>query len=53
MPSLHIQLLGNCQLVYADQPLITVNSARLRALLTYLLLHTGVPQPHAQVRFAL
>jgi hypothetical protein len=32
MPILSIQLLGGCQLVYADKPLTTINSSHLRSL---------------------
>lgn len=53
MPILDIQLLGGCQLVYDRKRLTAVNSPRLRTLLTYLLLHAGIPQPRQQIAFVL
>ena len=44
MPLLHIQLLGDFQLTYGDQPVMTVNQARVQSLLAYLLLHRQAPQ---------
>ncbi len=36
---LHIRLLGEFNLIYGDQPVTTVNTARLQSLLAYLVLH--------------
>ncbi len=36
---LHIQLLGDFRLTYDDAPITTINTARLQALLAYLVLH--------------
>jgi DNA-binding SARP family transcriptional activator len=41
---LHIRLLGEFSFVYGDQPVTTVNTARLQTLLAYLVLHRDAPQ---------
>lgn len=41
---LHIRLLGEFSLVYSDQPVTTINSARMQSLLAYLVLHRNAPQ---------
>lgn len=51
MPTLHIQLLGEFRLVYDGNLLAAVNTARLQALLAYLLLHRDAPQSRQQVAF--
>ena len=51
MPVLGIQLLGDFRLTYGDQPLTTVNTARLHALLAYLVLHRNTPQPRKHLAF--
>jgi DNA-binding SARP family transcriptional activator len=48
---LHIHLLDEFSLAYGDQPVTTVNTARLQALLTYLVLHRDVPQPRYHLFF--
>lgn len=48
---LHIQLLGDFQLCYGDQPVTTVNQARVQSLLAYLLLHRHAPQARQQLAF--
>lgn len=53
MSTLHIQLLGGFHLTYDNKVLTTVNSPRLQSLLTYLLLHAGVPQARQQIAFCL
>lgn len=51
MHTLHIRLLGDFQLVYADKVLTTVRKPRLQALLTYLLLHRQAPQLRQHIAF--
>ncbi len=48
---LHIRLLGEFSLVYGDRPVTTVNTARLQALLAYLVLHRDAPQPRYHLAF--
>ena len=40
---LHIQLLGNFRLTTGDEPVTTLNTPRLQALLAYLTLHRDAP----------
>jgi non-specific serine/threonine protein kinase len=49
--TLHIALLGNFSLVYGEQPVTIVNTARLQALLAYLVLNRDAPQPRYQLAF--
>ena len=53
--SLHISLFGDLQLTYGSEAcatvLHTVNSARLQALLSYLLLHRAAPQVREHLAF--
>ena len=51
MSVLGIQLLGEFQLTYGDQPMTAVNTPRLQALLAYLVLHRGVPQSRKHLAF--
>jgi DNA-binding SARP family transcriptional activator len=51
MRTLHIQLLGAFRLVYGEELVTSLSSARLRSLLAYLLLHRNAPQPRAQIAF--
>ncbi|MEZ4672921.1 MAG: AAA family ATPase [Caldilineaceae bacterium] len=51
MANLHIQLLGEFQLIYDDAVLTTVNQARHQALLAYLLLHRYAPQSRQHLAF--
>src|SRR5512136_1691536 len=51
MPVLHIQLLGDFRLTYAEEPLTTVVQARQQALLAYLVLHRDAPQPRQHLAF--
>src|SRR6266511_6114052 len=53
MPKLHIHLLGDFRLVYADAPVSHINSPRLQALLAYLVLHRDAPQPRQYLAFQL
>lgn len=48
---LHIRLLGDFQLTYDGRELTTVNTARLRALLAYLLLHRHAAQARQPLAF--
>jgi predicted ATPase/DNA-binding SARP family transcriptional activator len=49
--TLHISLLGDFRLVYGEQPVATVNTARLQALLAYLVLYCDAPQPRYHLAF--
>lgn len=51
MPELRIQLLGDFRLSDGDQLLTTVNTARLQALLAYLVLHRDSPQSRKHLAF--
>ncbi len=51
MPTLQLQLLGDLQVTYDDDPLTSVNSARLQSLLAYLLVHRHAPQSRQQLAF--
>jgi predicted ATPase/DNA-binding SARP family transcriptional activator len=48
---LHIRLLGEFNLVYGEQPVTTVNTARLQSLLAYLVLHRDAPQPRYHIAY--
>src|SRR5579883_1573146 len=49
--ALHIRLLGDFSLLYADQPVISLNTMRLQSLLAYLVLHDDVPQQRQHLAF--
>ncbi|HET7091364.1 MAG TPA: BTAD domain-containing putative transcriptional regulator [Anaerolineae bacterium] len=51
MPTLHIRLLGEFSLVYGDELLRTVHTARLKSVLAYLLLHLDAPQSRQHLAF--
>lgn len=51
MPTLHIQLFGDLQLLYGDAPLRSINTARLQSLFGFLLLHRQSPQNRQQLAF--
>src|SRR5260221_48657 len=51
MPTLHLRLLGDFSLLYNDQQVTSVNTTRLRSLLTYLVLHRDVPQQRQHLAF--
>ncbi len=53
MRELHIHLLGDFRLVYADAPVSHLNTPRLQALLAYLVLHRDAPQPRQSLAFRL
>ncbi len=48
---MHIRLLGEFSLIYGDRPVTTVNTARLQALLAYLVLHRDAPQLRYHLAF--
>jgi len=50
-PALQIHLLGDFRLVYNSTPVTSVNTARLQALLAYLVLHRNAPQPRYHLAF--
>jgi DNA-binding SARP family transcriptional activator len=50
-PLLQIRLLGNCSLVYRDEPVTGVNAPRTQSLLAYLVLHRDAPQPRQHLAF--
>jgi predicted ATPase/DNA-binding SARP family transcriptional activator len=51
MPTLHIRLLGDFNLLSGDQPVTALNTPRLQSLLAYLLLHRNVPQQRQHLAF--
>src|SRR5690348_4269324 len=51
IPTLHIRLLGDFNLFYNDQQATSLNTMRLRSLLTYLVLHRDVPQQRQHLAF--
>jgi len=51
MPELSIQLLGDFRLSYGDQAVTAVNTARLQALVAYLVLHRDAPQSRKHLAF--
>lgn len=51
MPILQIHLLGDFHLVYDRQAVTGISTARLQALLTYLLLHRQAPQLRQHLAF--
>lgn len=53
MHTLQIYLLGNFQLLYANEVLTSVNTPRLQTLLVYLLLHRQAPQSRQHLAFQL
>jgi predicted ATPase/DNA-binding SARP family transcriptional activator len=50
-PTLHIRLLGDFSLIYADQQVTSLNTVRLQSLLAYLVLHHDVPQQRQHLAF--
>ncbi len=51
MPTLHLRLLGDFSLIYADQQVTSLNTMRLQSLLAYLVLHRDVPQQRQHLAF--
>ena len=52
-PDLRIQLLGEFSLVYGDNHVTAVTTAREQSLLAYLLLHRAAPQSRQHLAFTL
>src|SRR5579883_673632 len=50
-PTLHIRLLGEFNLTYADRQVTSLNTLRLQSLLAYLVLHRDVPQQRQHLAF--
>lgn len=53
IPTLHIHLLGDFQLVSGDTPVTTVTLSSVQSLLAYLLLHRTAPQDRSRLAFLL
>jgi DNA-binding SARP family transcriptional activator/Tfp pilus assembly protein PilF len=51
IPTLHIYLFGDLNLMYDDAPVTTLSSARLQSLLAYLVLHRDAPQSRRHLSF--
>ncbi len=51
MAILHVRLLGDFQLFYADQVVAGLNQTRQQSLLAYLLLHRAAPQSRQHLAF--
>jgi DNA-binding SARP family transcriptional activator/predicted ATPase len=50
-PTLHIRLLGDFSLIYADRQVTSLNTMRLQSLIAYLVLHRDVPQQRQHLAF--
>lgn len=50
-PTLHIRLLGEFSLIYADRQVTSLNAPRLQSLLAYLVLHRNIPQQRQHLAF--
>src|SRR5438477_5533332 len=50
-PTLHMRLLGDFSLIYADRQVTSLNTMRLQSLLAYLVLHRNVPQQRQHLAF--
>src|SRR5437016_14500150 len=50
-PILHIRLLGDFSLIYADRQVTSLNTVRLQSLLAYLVLHRNAPQQRQHLAF--
>src|SRR5438477_6775507 len=50
-PTLHMRLLGDFSLIYADRQVTSLNTMRLQSLLAYLVLHRNVPQLRQHLAF--
>jgi predicted ATPase/DNA-binding SARP family transcriptional activator len=50
-PTLHIRLLGDFSLIYADRQVTSLNTMRLQSFLAYLVLHHDVPQQRQHLAF--
>src|SRR5690349_20369795 len=49
--TLHIRLLGDFGLIYADRQVTSLNTMRLQSLLAYLVLHRDIPQQRQHLAF--
>src|SRR5688500_17156028 len=50
-PELQIRLLGEFKVLADGEPVRSLNTPRLQALLAYLLLHRDAPQPRRHIAF--
>src|SRR2546427_7809229 len=50
-PTLHMRLLGDFSLIYADRQVTSLNTMRLQSLLAYLVLHRDAPQQRQHLAF--
>ena len=50
-PTLQVRLLGGFSLIYAHRQVTSLNSIRLQALITFLVLHSDVPQQRHHLAF--
>ena len=50
---MRISLFGNLRISFAGRPVTTVNTNRLQSLISYLILHSDVPQPRERLAFIL
>src|SRR5438105_15549966 len=50
-PTLHMRLLGDFSLIYADRQVISLNTMRLQSLLAYLVSHRDLPQQRQRLAF--
>src|SRR5437660_11582398 len=50
-PTLHIRVLGDFSLIYADRQVTSLNTMRLQSVLAYLVLHRDVPQQRQHLAF--
>ena len=50
-PTLHLRLLGDFSLIYADRQVTSINTKPLQSLLAYLVLHRDVPQQRQHLAF--
>src|SRR5215469_7666137 len=51
MSTLHLRLLGDFSLIYADRQVTSLNTVRLQSLLAYLVLHRDAPQQRQHLAF--
>jgi DNA-binding SARP family transcriptional activator/ATP/maltotriose-dependent transcriptional regulator MalT len=51
IPTLHIRLFGEFQLLSGETPVTTVDLPRLQALLAYLVLYHGIPQSRSRLAY--
>ena len=51
MPTLHLRLLGDFGLIYADRQVTRLNTIRLQSLLASFVLHRDVPQQRQHLAF--